>query len=96
MPDTPDYSWPPVEKRRVIGKRTSRLDGFAKSSGRAKYSYDIKRPGMLYGAVLTCPHAHARLTGIDAGAAEKSPGVTAVVRVISPPRAFTRRASVDS
>jgi len=84
MPDTPDYSWPPVEKRRVIGKRTSRLDGFAKSSGRAKYSYDIKRPGMLYGAVLTCPHAHARLTGIDAGAAEKSPGVTAVELLAKP------------
>jgi xanthine dehydrogenase YagR molybdenum-binding subunit len=84
MPDTPDYSWPAVEKRRVIGKRTSRLDGFAKSSGKAKYAYDIQRPGMLYGAVLTCPHAHARLTGIDAGAAEKSTGVMAVELLAKP------------
>jgi xanthine dehydrogenase YagR molybdenum-binding subunit len=62
----------------VIGKRTSRLDGYAKSSGKAKYSSDVKRPGLLYGAVLTCPHAHARVTSIDVSAAEKSKGVTAV------------------
>jgi xanthine dehydrogenase YagR molybdenum-binding subunit len=78
MPDAPDYSWPAVEKRRVIGKRTSRIDGYSKSSGRAKYAYDIQRPGMLYGALLTCPHAHARVTSIDTSAAEKSPGVMAV------------------
>jgi len=72
MPDTPDYSWPAAEKRRVIGKRTSRVDGYAKSSGQAKYAYDTQRPGLLYGAVLGCPHAHARVTSIDASAAQKS------------------------
>jgi CO/xanthine dehydrogenase Mo-binding subunit len=40
----PDYSWPAPEKRRVIGRRTNRVDGFVKASGRAKYAYDIKRP----------------------------------------------------
>jgi xanthine dehydrogenase YagR molybdenum-binding subunit len=79
----PDYSWPPMDKRRVMGKRTNRLDGFAKASGKAKYSSDIKRPGLLYGALLTCPHAHARITGIDVSPAEKMKGVTAV-EVMSP------------
>lgn len=78
MAETVDYSWPAREKRRVIGKPTPRIDGYSKSSGRAKYAYDVQRPGMLYGALLTCPHAHARITSIDTSAAEKSPGVTAV------------------
>jgi xanthine dehydrogenase YagR molybdenum-binding subunit len=79
----PVYSWPPMEKRKVMGKRISRLDGVAKSSGRAKYSSDIKRPGMLYAALLTSPHAHARITHISTAAAEKTSGVAAV-QVIAP------------
>lgn len=84
MPETPDYSWPPKEKRRVIGKPTARIDGYAKSTGRAKYAYDIQRPGLLQGVVLTCPHAHARLTSIDTSAAEKSKGVLAVELMVKP------------
>lgn len=80
----PEYRWPPMEKRRVMGKRTSRLDGVAKSSGRAKYSSDLNRPGLLHATVLTCPHAHARITAIDTSEAEKMKGVTAV-SVISKP-----------
>ena len=80
----PNYSWPPMDKRRVIGKRTSRLDGPAKSSGRAKYSSDQNLPQMLHGVLLTSPHAHAKVTNIDVSAAEKLPGVTAV-RVIAKP-----------
>src|SRR5262249_10535832 len=59
----------------------SRVDGPFKVSGRAKYSYDINRPGMLYGKMLRCPHAHARVVSIDTSAAERMPGVR-VVKVI--------------
>ena len=45
MANTPDYSWPPMEKRKVIGKRFKRLDGPAKSAGRAKYSSDTQSEG---------------------------------------------------
>ena len=38
----PDYSWPPMDQRRVMGKRISRLDGPAKSSGAAKYNSDVQ------------------------------------------------------
>jgi hypothetical protein len=41
----PDYSWPPMEKRKVMGKRLTRLDGIAKSSGRAKYNSDVNPQG---------------------------------------------------
>ncbi len=79
-----NYSWPPMEKRRLMGKRLERLDGIAKSTGRAKYASDFNAPGMLFGEFLTCPHAHARVTSIDTSAAEKLNGVTAV-RVIAKP-----------
>ncbi len=78
----PTYPWP--EKSRLLGTRISRIDGPLKASGRAKYSYDITRPGMLYGRILRSPHAHARLTSIDAGAAEKAPGVKALFLTIKP------------
>ncbi len=80
----PDYSWPPMEKRRVLGKATKRLDGAMKSTGRAKYASDFTQKDLLFGALVTSPHAHARVTSIDTSEAEKSPGVTAV-RVIASP-----------
>jgi xanthine dehydrogenase YagR molybdenum-binding subunit len=78
----PTYPWP--EKPRLIGTRISRVDGPLKVTGRAKYSYDVNRPGMIYGRILRSPHAHARLTSIDATAAEKAPGVRAVLITIKP------------
>ncbi len=75
------YDWPDGSQRKLIGKRITRLDGPAKVSGRAKYTYDINRPGMLFGKILRCPYAHAKITAIDTTAAEKLPGVKAV-RVI--------------
>jgi xanthine dehydrogenase YagR molybdenum-binding subunit len=39
---------------------------------------------MLYGRILRSPHAHARLRSIDASAAEKAPGVKAVLVTITP------------
>ncbi|HET8549057.1 MAG TPA: molybdopterin cofactor-binding domain-containing protein, partial [Bryobacteraceae bacterium] len=80
----PEYTWPPMDKRKVIGKRMTRLDGAAKSSGRAKYSSDLNPQGLLHAAFLTSPHAHARVKSIDTSAAQKMPGVAAV-RVISAP-----------
>src|SRR5712691_6989985 len=34
-------AWPPADKRTLIGKRIDRLDGPAKATGAAKYTYDI-------------------------------------------------------
>ena len=76
-----EYKWPEANDRALIGKRLTRLDGPLKSTGTAVYSFDIKRPGMLYAKVLRCPHPHARITSIDVSAAETMPGVKAV-RVI--------------
>jgi len=78
------YDWPEAGERRLIGKRISRIDGPVKSSGRAKYSYDVNLPGMLCAKMLGCPYAHAKIVSIDTSEAEKLPGVK-VVRVIQGP-----------
>jgi len=78
----PDYSWPPMEKRKVMGKRISRVDGIAKASGKAKYNSDLNPKDLLHAVMLASPYAHARVRSIDTSEAEKLPGVTAV-RVIN-------------
>src|SRR6201984_1292180 len=80
----PDYAWPDAERRTLIGKRITRVDSSAKVSGQAKYTYDVHRPGMLYGKVLRCPHPHAKVVSVDTSAAEKMPGVKAVHVVQGP------------
>ncbi|MEU4515462.1 aerobic carbon-monoxide dehydrogenase large subunit [Nonomuraea wenchangensis] len=47
--------------------------------GRGTYTDDVRLPGMLYGAILRSPHAHARIVSVDAGAAEAHPKVRAVI-----------------
>ena len=85
MPDdNTKYSWPAAEKRSLIGKRISRVDGPDKVSGSAKYTYDLHRPGMLYGKVVRSPYAHCKVASVDTSAAEKMPAVRAV-HVISGP-----------
>jgi CO/xanthine dehydrogenase Mo-binding subunit len=66
-------------KYRVLGTRPLRPDGPDKVTGRANYGADFALPGMLVGAVLRSPHAHARILSIDASAALAIPGVEAVV-----------------
>lgn len=76
--------WPPAGRRQLIGQRISRLDGPAKASGRAKYSYDVNRPGMLHAKLVFSTQARARITAIDTSAAEKMPGVRAIHLILQP------------
>ena len=62
-----------------IGTRPIRHDGVDKVTGRAAYGADFSLPGMLHGAILRSPHAHARIVSIDTSAAEAMPGVKAVI-----------------
>ena len=80
----PDYAWPDAQHRTLIGTRVTRVDSASKVSGQAKYTYDVHRPGMLYGKVLRCPYAHAKVVSIDSSAAEKMPGVKAIHIVQGP------------
>jgi len=64
---------------KVIGTRPIRPDGVDKVTGRAQYGADIHLPGTLYAKMLRSPHAHARIVSLDTSAAEKYPGVAAVI-----------------
>jgi xanthine dehydrogenase YagR molybdenum-binding subunit len=64
---------------RYIGQGVPRVDGVERVTGAARYSADVRLPGMLYGAIARCPYPHARLGSIDTRAAEALPGVRAVL-----------------
>lgn len=64
---------------KLVGTRPDRPDGLDKVTGRARYGADITAPGMLWGAVVRSPHAHARIVRIDTSKAEALAGVKAVV-----------------
>jgi CO/xanthine dehydrogenase Mo-binding subunit len=70
----------PWKKTEVIGKSMPRVDAYERVSGSAIYPSDTFLPDMLYGAILRCPHAHAKILEIDAREAEKMPGVRAVIK----------------
>jgi len=78
------YDWPQAGERELIGKRIDRIDGPEKASGRAKYTYDTNRPGMLRAKLLTCPYAHAKIKSIDLSSAQNLPGVKATLVIQGP------------
>src|SRR5688500_15443929 len=72
--------WGPTDKHTLLNKRITRVDGPLKAAGAARYTYDQRLPGMLYGRILRCPHAHARVTKVDSNAASAIPGVKAIIQ----------------
>jgi xanthine dehydrogenase YagR molybdenum-binding subunit len=75
-------SWGEASESRLIGKRVTRLSGKDKVTGKAKYTFDINEPGMLYGRILRSEVAHATVMGVDMSDAEALPGVKAVIPLI--------------
>ncbi len=73
--------WGPNNKHTLLNTDLARVDGPIKVSGVAQYTHDKRVPGMLYGRILTSPHAHARILSIDTSAARKIQGVRAVVSI---------------
>jgi len=69
---------PPNAELTVIGKPVPRIGGRALVTGAARFTVDIKLPGMLFARVLRSPHPHARILSIDTSAAERHAGVRAV------------------
>jgi nicotinate dehydrogenase subunit B len=68
----------PYSKHAVAGKPTLRTDGRAKVTGEAKFTGDIRLPGMFYAAILRPPAHGAKLKSADTAAAEKVPGARVV------------------
>ena len=64
--------------RNYIGSPVKRKEDVRFLTGTAQYVADVKLPDMLHAAVLRSPHAHARITSIDASEALELPGVHGV------------------
>lgn len=64
---------------KYIGTRPKRQDGVDKVTGQAKYGADTYQAGMLHGAIVRSPHAHAKIIKIDTSKAEALEGVKTVV-----------------
>ena len=69
----------------VIGISVARHDLPGKLTGEAKYTSDIRLPGMLHGKVIRSPHPHARIVGINTSAVESVPGMHAVLTPFNVP-----------
>jgi xanthine dehydrogenase YagR molybdenum-binding subunit len=69
--------WGLDTKLRVVGTDVPRVDGLAKSTGAARYTYDVNRPRMAYAALLRCWRAHATVASLDLSGADGAPGVLA-------------------
>src|SRR3970282_2254588 len=64
---------------KFVGRSVHRVDGIEKVTGKAKFTGDLKIPGMLYGRILRSSYPHAGISSIDSSRAEALPGVAAVL-----------------
>jgi len=81
IPEGDPKPWDLTDKLKVVGSKIPRVDGHLKTSGRAKYSFDIQLAGMLYAKILRSPYPAAVVKSIDTSLAEKYPGVHGLVKV---------------
>ena len=63
---------------RAVGKPHPRIEGPLKVTGRAKYTHDIRLPGMLYARMIGAEVPAAEIVSIDTSKAEALTGVRAV------------------
>src|ERR1700741_2959977 len=62
-----------------IGRETPRIDGPLKVTGKAQYTSDFHFPEMLYAVPVEATIANGRVVKLDTDAAEKMPGVRAIL-----------------
>lgn len=81
----------------VIGHPVSRVDGRQKVTGAATYAAEFDKSGQAYGAIVRSTIANGRIASIDSAAAERAPGVIAILTHRNAPRLAYRehRAAVD-
>jgi xanthine dehydrogenase YagR molybdenum-binding subunit len=70
----------------VIGKSVDRVDGRLKVTGAARYAAEARVPNVTYAVLVTSSIAQGKIANLDTSAAEKSPGVLAVLTYRNAPR----------
>lgn len=79
LPEGEIAPYQPGDALAEVGQNRARLDAVAKVTGRARYAYDQRLDGMIYGKILRSPHANADVKSVDVTAARKMPGVRAAI-----------------
>jgi xanthine dehydrogenase YagR molybdenum-binding subunit len=69
-----------------IGASLNRVDGHQKVTGAATYSAEYQLPGITYAVLVGSTIAKGRITSLDTRAAERAPGVLAVVTHLNSPK----------
>jgi len=80
------FSPPDFAKTNIVGRPEVKVDAVKLAQGKAVFADDFRLEGMLYGALLTSPHAHARIKHIDDSRARALAGVHAVLTYQEIPR----------
>ena len=83
-------AWPEGAALEKVGRPTPRIDGASKVTGRARYTHDLRLPGMLHVRILRSPYARARVRRIDASQALALAGVRSVLHRFNAPKAAFR------
>src|SRR4030095_10876413 len=63
----------------TVGQSVPPIYGIEKATGALRFPADINLPNMLWMKILRSPHAHAKIVDVDVAAAEKMPGVAAII-----------------
>ncbi len=74
------------EQLQIVGQAVPALNAVKLATGKAVFAADVQPQGMLYGRILTSPHAHAVIRSIDVAQAKALPGVHAVLTYKDVPR----------
>jgi xanthine dehydrogenase YagR molybdenum-binding subunit len=71
----------PIDRLKIVGRPTDRIDGPLKTTGTAPYAYEQNKavPNAAYGYVVGAGIAKGRIVGMDLSAAKRAPGVIAIV-----------------
>ncbi|QPH40037.1 xanthine dehydrogenase family protein molybdopterin-binding subunit [Pedobacter endophyticus] len=72
-------------EKRVLKDENDRVDGVYKVTGKAKYFAEYDLPGITYAALVTSNITRGKITALDTKAAQKAPGVIAVLSHLNKP-----------
>jgi len=80
---------------RVVGKPTKRIEGLEKVTGSARYTEDLRLPGMLHVRLVLSPYPHARVARVPKDEALQVPGVVAVITEADLPEGVSSQLLAD-
>ena len=75
LPDLEPAPWGEDAPLAIVGQRVARMDALEKVTGRARYTADLHRAGMLHAAFVRAPVASGQVVRLDLGHALALPGV---------------------